>query len=156
MEAIATPRITCAYLNSYVGKNVIVVGKVVQIRGEEALIDADGNITAHLNRVSFSSPPTFSSVGFLASPFSQPVIRSEMRRIETRGIAKKGRRRSQRETSARPNAPRPEKAPKLTMAPTHPPGGPSFGRKRRPDHRQSQPGPLHQSAQLPGPKHGRR
>ncbi|KAK4104981.1 replication factor A protein 3 [Parathielavia hyrcaniae] len=50
MEAIANPRITCAYLNSYVGKNVIVVGKVIQLRGDEALIDADGNITAHLNR----------------------------------------------------------------------------------------------------------
>lgn len=56
MEAIATPRITCAYLNSYVGKNVIVVGKVIQLRGEEALIDADGNITAHLNRVSCPVP----------------------------------------------------------------------------------------------------
>ncbi|KAK4110691.1 replication factor A protein 3 [Canariomyces notabilis] len=50
MEAISTPRVTCAYLNSYVGKNVIVVGKVIQLRGDEALIDADGNITAHLNR----------------------------------------------------------------------------------------------------------
>jgi hypothetical protein len=71
MEGIATPRITCAYLNSYVGKNVIVVGKVVQIRGDEALIDADGNVTAHLNRV--SSPFASSlSVGFLASPSSHP------------------------------------------------------------------------------------
>lgn len=51
MEAVANPRITCAYLNSYVGKNVIFVGKVIQLRGEEAIIDADGNITAHLNRV---------------------------------------------------------------------------------------------------------
>ncbi|KAK4127720.1 replication factor A protein 3 [Parathielavia appendiculata] len=50
MEAIANPRITCVYLNSYVGKNVIIVGKVIQLRGDEALIDADGNITAHLNR----------------------------------------------------------------------------------------------------------
>ncbi|EAQ86564.1 predicted protein [Chaetomium globosum CBS 148.51] len=50
MEAVANPRITCAYLNSYVGKNVIFVGKVIQLRGEEAIIDADGNITAHLNR----------------------------------------------------------------------------------------------------------
>ena len=55
MEGTATPRITCAYLNSYVGKHVIVVGKVIQLRGEEAIVDADGNITAHLNRVSF--PP---------------------------------------------------------------------------------------------------
>ncbi|KAK3378194.1 replication factor A protein 3 [Podospora didyma] len=50
MEATSTPRITCGYLDSYVGKNVIVVGKVVQLRGDEAIIDADGNITAHLHR----------------------------------------------------------------------------------------------------------
>ncbi|KAK3359248.1 replication factor A protein 3 [Lasiosphaeria hispida] len=50
MEATSTPRITCTYLNSYVGKNVLVVGKVVQLRGDEAIIDADGNITAHLHR----------------------------------------------------------------------------------------------------------
>jgi replication factor A3 len=52
MEAVANPRITCAYLNQYVGKNVIIVGKVMQLRGEEAIIDADGSVTAHLNRVS--------------------------------------------------------------------------------------------------------
>ena len=51
MDQASTPRITCAYLDSYVGKNVIIVGKVMQLRGDEALIDADGNITAHLNRV---------------------------------------------------------------------------------------------------------
>ncbi|KAL2126225.1 hypothetical protein VTI74DRAFT_1402 [Chaetomium olivicolor] len=50
METIANPRITCSYLNSYVGKNVIIVGKVVQLRGDLAVIDADGNISAHLNR----------------------------------------------------------------------------------------------------------
>ncbi|KAK0728268.1 replication factor A protein 3 [Lasiosphaeria miniovina] len=50
MEASSTARVICSYLDSYVGKNVIVVGKVVQIRGDEAVIDADGNITAHLNR----------------------------------------------------------------------------------------------------------
>ncbi|KAK0754823.1 replication factor A protein 3 [Schizothecium vesticola] len=56
MEGTATPRITCAYLNSYVGKHVIVVGKVVQLRGDEAVVDADGNITAHLNREAHLSP----------------------------------------------------------------------------------------------------
>ncbi|KAK3685984.1 replication factor A protein 3 [Podospora appendiculata] len=50
MEAASTPRITCGYLDTYVGKNVMVVGKVLQLRGEEAVIDADGNITVHLNR----------------------------------------------------------------------------------------------------------
>lgn len=47
----STPRITCAYLSQYVGKLVTVVGKVVQLRGEEATIDADGTIHAFLNRV---------------------------------------------------------------------------------------------------------
>ncbi|KAL2157203.1 hypothetical protein VTH06DRAFT_6339 [Thermothelomyces fergusii] len=50
MEAVAAPRVTCAYLNSYVGRNVTIVGKVIQLRGEDAIIDSDGNITAHLNR----------------------------------------------------------------------------------------------------------
>jgi hypothetical protein len=48
---MSNPRITSAYLDSYVGRNVTVVGKVVQLRGDDAVIDADGNITAHLNRV---------------------------------------------------------------------------------------------------------
>lgn len=51
MEFQSTPRITAPYLDSYQGRNVIVVGRVVQLRGETALIDSDGNITAHLNRV---------------------------------------------------------------------------------------------------------
>ncbi|KAK4203659.1 replication factor A protein 3 [Triangularia verruculosa] len=52
----STPRVTCAYLNSYVGKNVMIVGKVVQIRGEDAIIDADGNIPCKLNRDAHLSP----------------------------------------------------------------------------------------------------
>ena len=68
MEAASTPRITSAYLDSYVGKNVIIVGKVTQLRGEEATIDADGSITAHLNRVSLFScsanPSPFPSCSF--------------------------------------------------------------------------------------------
>ncbi|KAK5662784.1 hypothetical protein OQA88_6192 [Cercophora sp. LCS_1] len=56
MEAQATPRVTCGYLNSYVGKIVIVVGKVTQLRGDQAIIDADGNVTAYLNREAHISP----------------------------------------------------------------------------------------------------
>lgn len=63
MEASSTPRITCAYLNTYVGRNVMVVGKVQQLRGDEAIIDADGNVTAHLNRV--RNPPS-PSLAYLA------------------------------------------------------------------------------------------
>jgi len=51
MDQTSTPRITCPYLNNYVGKNVMIVGKVLQLRGDMATLDADGNVTAHLNRV---------------------------------------------------------------------------------------------------------
>lgn len=54
MEATSTPRISSSYLDSYVGRNVMIVGKVIQLRGDQAIVDADGHITAHLNRV---SPP---------------------------------------------------------------------------------------------------
>lgn len=70
MDAVSTPRVTCAYLNSYVGRNVMIVGKVIQLRGEEALIDADGNITAYLNRVSICLPSCFPR-----SPFSRMRIK---------------------------------------------------------------------------------
>ncbi|KLU92728.1 hypothetical protein MAPG_11630 [Magnaporthiopsis poae ATCC 64411] len=49
MDQVSTPRVNCGLLNAYVGRNVMVIGKV-QLRGDVALIDADGNITAALNR----------------------------------------------------------------------------------------------------------
>ncbi|CAK7216233.1 hypothetical protein SCUCBS95973_002741 [Sporothrix curviconia] len=45
-----TPRVSCSYLNSFVNHNVLVVGKVVQLRGDSAILDADGHITVNLNR----------------------------------------------------------------------------------------------------------
>jgi replication factor A3 len=50
-EPVSTPRVTAQYLDSYVGHNVIVVGKVVQLRGDSAVLDSAGNITLMLNRV---------------------------------------------------------------------------------------------------------
>lgn len=50
-EATSTPRITAQYLDSYVGRNVMVVGKIVQLRGDEAIMDSAGNITLALDRV---------------------------------------------------------------------------------------------------------
>ncbi|CAK7240674.1 MAG: hypothetical protein STHCBS139747_002120 [Sporothrix thermara] len=47
-----TPRVSCSYLNSFVNHNVLVVGKVVQLRGDSAILDADGHITVNLNRES--------------------------------------------------------------------------------------------------------
>ncbi|KAK1244203.1 hypothetical protein MKX08_002341 [Trichoderma sp. CBMAI-0020] len=53
-EQMSTPRITAAYLDSFVGRTVTIVGKVTQLRGDQATIDADGIVTILLNRVSIS------------------------------------------------------------------------------------------------------
>lgn len=58
-----TPRITSRYLDSFVGQVVMIVGKVAQLRGDTAVVDSDGNITAQLNRVCFGQV-------FLVSPLS--------------------------------------------------------------------------------------
>jgi replication factor A3 len=47
----ATPRITAQYLEQFSNRMVRVVGKVIQLRGDEATIDAGGQIVLHLNRV---------------------------------------------------------------------------------------------------------
>ncbi|KAI1125096.1 replication factor A protein 3-domain-containing protein [Nemania abortiva] len=52
MESVSTPRISADMLDSYVGQNVIVVGKVMQLRGESALLDANGQVNAILNHES--------------------------------------------------------------------------------------------------------
>lgn len=52
-EAISTPRINSSYLDSFTNQTVRLVGKVVQLRGEQAVVDAEGNVTVHLSRVSF-------------------------------------------------------------------------------------------------------
>lgn len=48
-----TPRITAPYLEQFSHSNVRILGKVRQLRGEQATIDAGGNIQVHLNRVCF-------------------------------------------------------------------------------------------------------
>jgi hypothetical protein len=50
-EAIATPRINSSYLDSFTNQTVRLTGKVVQLRGDQATVDSNGNVTAHLNRV---------------------------------------------------------------------------------------------------------
>ncbi|KAI0897785.1 replication factor A protein 3-domain-containing protein [Annulohypoxylon nitens] len=50
MESTSTPRISATLMDSYVGQNVIIVGKVVQLRGDTAFLEADGQIQANLNR----------------------------------------------------------------------------------------------------------
>lgn len=50
-EQAPTPRINAPYLENFTGQTVIITGKVTQLRGEVATIDANGEITVLLNRV---------------------------------------------------------------------------------------------------------
>ncbi|CAI6332633.1 unnamed protein product [Periconia digitata] len=55
MEYPQTPRILATHLQQFQHKTVRMVGKVVELRGETAVIDAGGNVDVILNRVcSFS------------------------------------------------------------------------------------------------------
>ncbi|KAI1861243.1 uncharacterized protein JN550_011065 [Neoarthrinium moseri] len=56
MEPISTPRISGQIIGSFVGRNVMIVGKVLQLRGEEAVIEANGHVTASLNREAHLTP----------------------------------------------------------------------------------------------------
>ncbi len=56
MESVSTPRISGRLIDSFVGRNVMIVGKVLQLRGDSAIIEAEGQITALLNRVSTMCP----------------------------------------------------------------------------------------------------
>ncbi|KAF4970832.1 hypothetical protein FSARC_2198 [Fusarium sarcochroum] len=49
-EQLSTPRITAAYLDNFVGRVVMLVGKVTQLRGDQATLDSDGTVTVLLNR----------------------------------------------------------------------------------------------------------
>ncbi|KAI9840752.1 MAG: hypothetical protein M1837_001326 [Sclerophora amabilis] len=53
---MATPRLLAPYLENFTHQTVRVLGKVVQLRGDQATIDAGGNITAILNRDSHLVP----------------------------------------------------------------------------------------------------
>lgn len=54
MEAFSTPRVNQQYLDSFTNQTVRLVGKVVQLRGEEATIDSNGMVTCFLTRVSLN------------------------------------------------------------------------------------------------------
>ena len=51
----ATPRITAPYLEQFSHQTVRILGKVRQLRGEQATIDAGGQISVFLNRVRYIS-----------------------------------------------------------------------------------------------------
>ncbi|PSS00750.1 hypothetical protein BD289DRAFT_502858 [Coniella lustricola] len=77
MDSQSTPRLTAPYLDRYVGRNVIIVGKVVQLRGEVATIDADGAITAQLNREAHLAPGSAAQlIGKINNDLSVRVLSS--------------------------------------------------------------------------------
>lgn len=47
-ESSSTPRISAPYLGEYRNQRVSIVGKVVQIRGEEVQLDAEGIVTIQI------------------------------------------------------------------------------------------------------------
>jgi len=51
-EQLSTPRITAPYLDNFVNRHVLLIGKVTQLRGDQATLDSDGTVTVLLNRVS--------------------------------------------------------------------------------------------------------
>ncbi|KAK8189422.1 replication factor A protein 3 [Phyllosticta capitalensis] len=52
----ATPRINAKYLENFKHQTVRILGKVTQLRGEEATIDASGPVNLHLNRDAHLTP----------------------------------------------------------------------------------------------------
>ncbi|KAK3721507.1 hypothetical protein LTR37_003063 [Vermiconidia calcicola] len=46
----STPRITAQYLQQFSHQTVRILGKVRELRGEQAKIDAGGQVNVHLNR----------------------------------------------------------------------------------------------------------
>ena len=51
MTTESTPRITASYLESFMNRTVRLVGRVTQLRGDTATVDAGGNVSVILNRV---------------------------------------------------------------------------------------------------------
>ena len=51
MSSEQTPRVNSALLERFVGQNVRLVGKVIQLRGESATLDSNGNVVVHMTSV---------------------------------------------------------------------------------------------------------
>jgi replication factor A3 len=51
MASEATPRVNATLLEQFANQTVRIVGKVTNLRGDSATLDAQGNITIILNRV---------------------------------------------------------------------------------------------------------
>lgn len=80
----STPRVTAPFLERFTGDTVRILGKVLQLRGEHATIDAGGSVNVLLSRVSvpclraimLRSPASNSSsvMGVLTSPWNGDAV----------------------------------------------------------------------------------
>ena len=57
MASEATPRINAKYLDAFTNRTVRILGKVVSLRGESAVVEANGSIVVYLNRVGATAEP---------------------------------------------------------------------------------------------------
>ncbi|KAJ9638818.1 hypothetical protein H2201_005691 [Coniosporium apollinis] len=72
-----TPRVTAPYLETFAHKTVRILGKVIQLRGEQATIDAGGQINIHLNRDAHLTPNhAVEIIGKVQSDLSVRVLTS--------------------------------------------------------------------------------
>ena len=76
MDHPQTPRILAPHLANFQHRIVRMLGKVTQLRGETAVIDAGGNVDVILNRVSTSIH------GFIPSPHSRKRVEERNREHE--------------------------------------------------------------------------
>ena len=58
MDHPQTPRVLASHLEQFRHRIVRVLGKVVQLKGESAVIDAGGHIDVQLNRVRWTLQPS--------------------------------------------------------------------------------------------------
>lgn len=49
-DLISTPRISSSHLDNFTGQTIRITGKIMQLRGDTAILDSEGNVTLLLNR----------------------------------------------------------------------------------------------------------
>ncbi|KAG9252880.1 replication factor A protein 3 [Emericellopsis atlantica] len=49
-DQIEAPRVTARLLDNFIGRHVRIVGQVIELRGDQAVINSDGAVTILLNR----------------------------------------------------------------------------------------------------------
>jgi hypothetical protein len=80
MDHPQTPRVLAPHLSNFQHRIVRILGKVVQLRGETAVIDAGGNIDVILNRVRSCSIPSLSTFA-LQIQSRLPLLRRSYRSL---------------------------------------------------------------------------